>query len=45
LVEIKCRLLELKRTGKLDCVRLLPLTNITFNVACYDPARIMEEPC
>ncbi len=43
LVEIKRRLLELKRAGKLDCVRMLLLTNITFDGIAYDPVRIMEE--
>ncbi len=43
LVEIKTRLLELKHAGKLDQVRMLLLTNITFDGVVYDPARIMEE--
>ncbi len=43
LVEIKRRLLELKRAGKLDRVRMLLLTNITFDGIAYDPVRIMEE--
>lgn len=41
--EIKRRLLELKRAGKLDRVRMLLLTNITFDGIAYDPVRIMEE--
>ncbi len=43
LIEIKRRLLELKRAGKLDRVRMLLLTNITFDGIAYDPMRIMEE--
>ena len=43
LVEIKRRLLELKHAGKLDRVRMLLLTNITFDGIVYDPAQIMEE--
>ncbi len=43
LAEIKRRLLELKRAGKLDRVRMLLLTNITFDGIAYDPVRIMEE--
>ncbi len=43
LIEIKRRLLELKHAGKLDRVRMLLLTNITFDGVVYDPARIMEE--
>ena len=43
LIEIKRRLLELKRAGKLDHVRMLLLTNITFDGITYDPIRIMEE--
>ena len=39
LVEIKRRLLELKRNGKLDRVRMLLLTNITFDGIAYDPMR------
>jgi len=42
-VEIKRRLLELKRAGKLDRVRMLLLTNITFDGIAYDPVRVMEE--
>lgn len=41
--EIKKRLLELERAGKLDRVRMLLLTNITFDGIAYDPVRIMEE--
>ena len=43
LSEIKFRLLELRRAGKLDQVRMLLLTNITFDGVVYDPVRIMEE--
>ena len=43
LVEIKRRLLELKRAGKLDRVRMLLLTNMTFDGVVYDPSQIMEE--
>lgn len=43
LIEIKRRLLELKHAGKLDRVRMLLLTNITFDGVVYDPVRIMEE--
>lgn len=41
--EIKERLLELRRAGKLDRVKMLLLTNITFDGVTYHPARIMEE--
>ena len=41
--EIKARLLELRAAGKLDRVRMLLLTNITFDGIVYDPVRIMEE--
>jgi len=41
--EIKERLLELRSAGKLDRVKMLLLTNITFDGITYDPARIMEE--
>ncbi len=43
LSEIKRRLVELKRAGKLEQVRMLLLTNITFDGIAYDPLRIMEE--
>ncbi len=43
LAEIKRCLLELKRADKLDRVRMLLLTNITFDGIAYDPVRIMEE--
>lgn len=41
--QIKKHLLELKRAGKLDRVRMLLLTNLTFDGITYDPIRIMEE--
>jgi len=41
--EIKRRLLELRRAGKLDRVKMLLLTNITFDGITYDPERVMEE--
>jgi arginine decarboxylase len=41
--EIKERLLELRRAGKLDRVKMLLLTNITFDGITYDPERVMEE--
>jgi arginine decarboxylase len=41
--EIKARLLELKRAGKLDRVRMLLLTNCTFDGIVYNVERVMEE--
>jgi arginine decarboxylase len=41
--EIKRQLFELRRAGKLDKVRLLLLTNITFDGITYDPYRVMKE--
>ncbi len=43
LSEIKARLLELKAAGKLDRVKLLILTNCTFDGIVYNPERVMEE--
>jgi arginine decarboxylase len=43
LTEIKQRLIELKRAGKLNQVRMLLLTNMTFDGVVYDPVRVMEE--
>lgn len=43
LAEIKKQLLALRAAGKLDRVKLLLLTNITFDGITYDPLRIMEE--
>lgn len=41
--EIKRHLLELRNAGKLDRVRMLLLTNCTFDGITYDPIRIMRE--
>ena len=41
--EIKHRLLELKAAGKLDRVRMLLLTNCTFDGIIYNVERVMEE--
>ncbi len=41
--DIKRALLRLRRAGKLDRVRLLLLTNLTFDGITYDPLRVMEE--
>ncbi len=43
LKEIKHRLLELKAAGKLDRVRMLLLTNCTFDGVVYNVERVMEE--
>lgn len=43
LVEIKRRLLELRAAGKLDRVRMLLLTNCTFDGIVYNVERVMEE--
>ena len=40
---IKQRLLELKKAGRLDDVRMLLLTNCTFDGIVYNPLRVMEE--
>lgn len=40
---IKRRLLALKRLGQLHRLRILLLTNITFDGICYDPYRVMRE--
>src|SRR5438477_7932345 len=40
---IKRRLLAYRRAGKLDQVRLLMLTNCTFDGIVYDVERVMEE--
>jgi arginine decarboxylase len=40
---IKRALLELKAAGKLDRVRMLDLTNCTFDGHMYHPRRVMEE--
>ena len=41
--EIKRTLLALRRAGKLDRVRMLLLTNCTFDGIIYDVERVMEE--
>jgi len=41
--EIKRQLLNLKRAGKLDRVRMLLLTNCTFDGIVYNVERVMEE--
>ncbi|MCB5199789.1 aminotransferase class I/II-fold pyridoxal phosphate-dependent enzyme [Loktanella sp. TSTF-M6] len=41
--EIKKQLLELKAVGKLDRVRMLLLTNCTFDGIVYNVERVMEE--
>jgi arginine decarboxylase len=40
---LKRKLLELRREGLLDRVRLVVLTNVTFDGIVYDPERVMEE--
>jgi arginine decarboxylase len=41
--EIKSRLLALRAAGKLDRVKILMLTNCTFDGIVYDVGRVMEE--
>ncbi|WP_050527855.1 aminotransferase class I/II-fold pyridoxal phosphate-dependent enzyme [Pseudorhodobacter aquimaris] len=41
--EIKHRLLQMKAEGKLDRVRMLLLTNCTFDGVVYNVERVMEE--
>ncbi|NMO03022.1 ornithine decarboxylase [Gordonia sp. TBRC 11910] len=41
--EIKSKLLALRRAGKLDRVKMISLTNCTFDGIVYDVARVMEE--
>jgi arginine decarboxylase len=41
--EIKTRLLALRRAGKLDRVKMLLLTNCTFDGIVYDVQRVMQE--
>jgi arginine decarboxylase len=41
--EIKSQLLALRRAGKLDRVRMLLLTNCTFDGIVYDVQRVMQE--
>lgn len=40
---IKKTLLDLRRAGRLDSVRMLLLTNCTFDGVTYDPFRVMQE--
>lgn len=41
--EIKSKLLALKAAGKLDRVKMISLTNCTFDGVVYDVERVMEE--
>ena len=41
--EIKSKLLALRRAGKLDRVKMMMLTNCTFDGIVYDVQRVMEE--
>ena len=41
--EIKSKLLALRRAGKLDRVKMMSLTNCTFDGIVYDVQRVMEE--
>jgi arginine decarboxylase len=43
LAEIKGQLLALRRAGKLDQVKMLLLTNCTFDGIVYDVQRVMQE--
>src|SRR6201984_3033115 len=43
LTEIKRQLLALRRAGKLDRVKMLLLTNCTFDGIVYDVERFMQE--
>jgi arginine decarboxylase len=43
LFEIKSKLLALRAAGKLDRVKMLMLTNCTFDGIVYDVTRVMEE--
>jgi arginine decarboxylase len=43
LEEIKRQLLAYRRTGRLDRVKMLALTNCTFDGIVYDVERVMEE--
>ena len=40
---LKQKLLDLRREGQLNRVRLLVLTSVTFDGIVYDPERVMEE--
>src|SRR6478736_2193479 len=41
--EMKSKLLALRRAGKLDRVKMISLTNCTFDGIVYDVERVMEE--
>lgn len=41
--EIKSKMLALKAAGKLDKLKMISLTNCTFDGVVYDPLRVMEE--
>lgn len=41
--EIKSKLLALRAAGKLDRVKMISLTNCTFDGIVYDVTRVMEE--
>lgn len=41
--EIKSKLLALRRAGKLDRVKMMSLTNCTFDGVVYDVERVMQE--
>jgi len=43
ITEIKSQLLDLRRAGKLDRVKMLLLTNCTFDGIVYDVQRVMQE--
>jgi arginine decarboxylase len=43
MAEIKSQLLALRRAGKLDRVKMLLLTNCTFDGIVYDVQRVMQE--
>ena len=43
ITEIKSQLLALRRAGKLDRVKMLLLTNCTFDGVVYDVQRVMQE--
>jgi arginine decarboxylase len=43
LIEIKSKLFALKNSGKLDRVKLISLTNCTFDGIVYDVTRVMQE--
>ena len=43
IAHIKKAMLDLKAAGRLDRLRLISLTNVTFDGQMYDPRRVMEE--